>query len=188
MIDDLAGQLAIWWRKWDAQAAARGRPVKPVVEERAPWLVKRCRANFPNENPATWPRNAEEYYRRLRDDVAEQLREFVASNTSTGIRIDVVDLHGGPGVVVNPHSPYVAAAQQAIAAAFGKPAVLIREGGSMPIVANMVEKLGADVLLLGWGLDDDGAHSPNEKFCIQDYFHGIRASSHLWHELSQVQA
>ncbi len=120
--------------------------------------------------------------------VAEQLREFVASNTPEGIRIEVVDLHGGPGVVVNPHSPYIAAAQHAIAAAFGKQAVLIREGGSIPIVANMVEKLGADVLLLGWGLDDDGAHSPNEKFCIQDYFHGIRASGHLWHELSQVQA
>lgn len=120
--------------------------------------------------------------------VAQQLREFVAANTPTGIRIDVVDLHGGPGIVVNPHSPYIAAAQQAVATAFGKQAVLIREGGSIPIVANMVDKLGADVLLLGWGLDDDGAHSPNEKFCIQDYFHGIRASSHLWHELSQVQA
>ena len=120
--------------------------------------------------------------------VAEQLREFVASNTPEGIRIEVVDLHGGPGVVVNPHSPYIAAGQQAIAAAFGKQAVLIREGGSIPIVANMVEKLGADVLLLGWGLDDDGAHSPNEKFCIQDYFHGIKASSHLWYELSQVSA
>ena len=120
--------------------------------------------------------------------VAQQLREFVAANTPAGIRIDVVDLHGGPGIVVNPHSPYIAAAQQAVATAFGKQAVLIREGGSIPIVANMVDKLGADVLLLGWGLDDDGAHSPNEKFCIQDYFHGIRASSHLWHELSQVQA
>lgn len=118
--------------------------------------------------------------------VAQQLREFVAANTPTGIRIDVVDLHGGPGVVVNPESPYIAAAQKAVAEAFGKQAVLIREGGSIPIVADMVDKLGADVLLLGWGLDDDGAHSPNEKFNIEDYYHGIRASSHLWHELSKV--
>ncbi len=118
--------------------------------------------------------------------VAQQLKQFVAENTPAGIRIEVVDLHGGPGVVVNPHSPYIAAAQKAIAQAFGKSAVLIREGGSIPIVANMVDKLGADVLLLGWGLDDDGAHSPNEKFCIQDYFHGIRASSHLWQELAQL--
>jgi acetylornithine deacetylase/succinyl-diaminopimelate desuccinylase-like protein len=117
--------------------------------------------------------------------VAQQLREFVATHTPPGIRIEVVDLHGGTGVVVDPHSPSIAAAQRAIATAFGKEAVLIREGGSIPIVAQMVGKLGADVLLLGWGLDDDGAHSPNEKFCLADYFNGIRASSHLWHELSR---
>ncbi len=118
--------------------------------------------------------------------VASQFRQFVTANTPPGIRAEVIDLHGGPGVVVDPQSPFIAAAQQAIATAFGKQAVLIREGGSIPIVAQMVEQLGADVLLLGWGLDDDGAHSPNEKFCIADYFHGIRASSHLWHALAQV--
>lgn len=118
--------------------------------------------------------------------VAKQLKQFVAEHTPPGIRVEVVDLHGGPGIVVDPHSPYIGAAQQAIAAAFGRPAVLIREGGSIPIVAQMVEQLQADVLLLGWGLDDDGAHSPNEKFCVADFFHGIRASSHLWHELSLV--
>ncbi len=120
------------------------------------------------------------------ETVAAQLKQFVAENPPPGIRIEVKDLHGGRGVVVNPQSPYIAAAQTAIAHAFGKPAVLIREGGSIPIVAQMVEQLGADVLLLGWGLDDDGAHSPNEKFCIADYFSGIRASSHLWQELSQI--
>lgn len=116
--------------------------------------------------------------------VAEQLRQYVAAQAPSGVCVEVVDLHGGPGVVVDPHSPHIAAAQRAIATAFGKPAVLIREGGSIPIVAQMVERLGADVLLLGWGLDDDGAHSPNEKFCVADYYNGIRASSHLWHELT----
>jgi succinyl-diaminopimelate desuccinylase len=118
--------------------------------------------------------------------VGEQLRAFVAAHTPPGIRIEVVDLHGGTGVVVDPHSPFVAAAQRAIEPAFGKSAVLIREGGSIPIVAQMVERLGADVLLLGWGLDDDGAHSPNEKFCVADFFAGIRASSRLWSELAAV--
>ncbi|MCA9133506.1 MAG: M20/M25/M40 family metallo-hydrolase, partial [Planctomycetales bacterium] len=120
------------------------------------------------------------------ETVAQQLRQFVAENTPPGIAIEVRDLHGGPGLVVDPHSPYIAAAQQAIDTAFGKSAVLIREGGSIPIVAQMVEQLGADVLLLGWGMDDDGAHSPNEKFSIQDYFQGIRASSHLWYALAQI--
>ncbi|QDV27098.1 dipeptidase [Aureliella helgolandensis] len=119
-------------------------------------------------------------------EVAEQLAQFVAENTPPGIRIEVVDLHGGPGVVVNPQSPFIAAAQKAVTGAFGKPAVLIREGGSIPIVSSMVERLGADVLLLGWGLSDDGAHSPNEKFNIADYYLGIRASAHLWQHLATV--
>jgi acetylornithine deacetylase/succinyl-diaminopimelate desuccinylase-like protein len=118
--------------------------------------------------------------------VTEQLRQFIADNTPPGIRIELIDLHGGPGIVVEPRSPFIAAAQNAVSEAFGKPAVLIREGGSIPIVAGMVERLGADVLLLGWGLDDDGAHSPNEKFCIADYYRGIRASGHLWHHLAEV--
>ncbi len=81
----------------------------------------------------------------------------------------------------------MAAATHAIKDAFGKPPVLIREGGSIPIVAAMVEATGADVLLLGWGLEDDGAHSPNEKFCIADFYRGIRASTYLWHHLSCIQ-
>lgn len=121
-------------------------------------------------------------------EVTAQLKEFIAAHTPPGIRIELLDLHGGPGVVVDPNSPYIAAAQSAVSAAFGKSAVLIREGGSIPIVAGMVERLGADVLLLGWGLEDDGAHSPNEKFCIADFYRGIRASSHLWMHLAECRS
>ncbi len=117
--------------------------------------------------------------------VAQQLKQFVQQNALPGVHVKVVELHGGNGVVVDPESRSIAAAQKAIAAGFGKPAVLIREGGSIPIVAEFVKVLGADVLLLGWGLNDDGAHSPNEKFCIEDYYRGIRASSYLWHYLAQ---
>ncbi|MFN3190400.1 MAG: dipeptidase [Aureliella sp.] len=121
-------------------------------------------------------------------EVARQFEAFVRENTPPGISIELVDLHGGPGVVVDPSSPFISAAKNAVATAFGKEPVLIREGGSIPIVADMVAKLGADVLLLGWGLNDDGAHSPDEKFKIEDYYRGIRASSHLWHELSMVKS
>ncbi|MCA9127171.1 MAG: dipeptidase [Planctomycetales bacterium] len=119
-------------------------------------------------------------------EVALQLQQFVDSHTPAGVRVEVIDLHGGPGVVVDPHSPFIAAAQSSIQTAFGTAPVLIREGGSIPIVAAMKDKLEADVLLLGWGLDDDGAHSPNEKFKIADFYRGIRASTHLWHHLAEV--
>ncbi len=119
-------------------------------------------------------------------EVTKQFRQFLDQHQPTGVRVELIELHGGSGVVVDPQSPYVAAAQLALATAFGKSAVLIREGGSIPIVAQMVQHLKADVLLLGWGLDDDGAHSPNEKFHLADYYRGIHASSHLWHHLAQV--
>jgi acetylornithine deacetylase/succinyl-diaminopimelate desuccinylase-like protein len=119
--------------------------------------------------------------------VAEQLKAFLADHQPTGVRMELIELHGGPGVVVDPRSPYMAAATEALSEAFGTPPVLIREGGSIPIVAEMVAATGADVLLLGWGLEDDGAHSPNEKFHIADFYRGIRASSHLWQHLAGVR-
>lgn len=117
-------------------------------------------------------------------EIKKLVEKFVADNTPTGIRSELIDLHGGPGVVVDPNSPYVAAASKAVETAFGNPPVLIREGGSIPIVADMVDLLGCDCLLLGWGLEDDGMHSPNEKFNIADFYRGIRASAHLWQHLA----
>ena len=125
----------------------------------------------PNQDPAT---------------VAKQFQEFVANFKQPGIRFEVKDLHGGPGVVIDPDSPFMKAGERAVTSAFGKSPVLMREGGSIPIVADMVQRTQAAVLLLGWGLDDDNAHSPNEKFAVEDYYRGIRASAHLWQELSQI--
>ena len=80
------------------------------------------------------------------------------------------------------------AASQAISEAFGRTPVLIREGGSIPIVSNFQQALGCDCLLLGWGLSDDNAHSPDEKFRIRDYYNGIHASSLLWKYLANARA
>lgn len=116
--------------------------------------------------------------------VGKQLREFIASHSPPGVSVEVLDLHGGAGVVVDPNSRFMKGATRAIEEGFEKSPVLIREGGSIPIVAQMVAALQCDVLLMGWGLDDDGAHSPNEKFCLEDYYRGIRASSRLWQYLA----
>jgi succinyl-diaminopimelate desuccinylase len=116
--------------------------------------------------------------------VGKQLRQFIASHTPRGVRVEVIDLHGGRGVVVDPNSKFMKGAVAAVEEGFGVKPVLIREGGSIPIVAQMVDALDCDVLLIGWGLDDDGAHSPNEKFCLADFYRGIRASSRLWHHLA----
>ena len=64
--------------------------------------------------------------------------------------------------------------------------MFIREGGSIPIVNTFAEALDADVLLLGWGQNDDNPHSPNEKFSLADFHRGIAASAALWHELAAI--
>ncbi|HWB00388.1 MAG TPA: M20/M25/M40 family metallo-hydrolase, partial [Pirellulales bacterium] len=103
-----------------------------------------------------------------------------------GIEMQLTSYHAAPGVVVSLDSPYVAAAARAIEAGFGTAPVYIREGGSIPVVSTFKDKLGVDTLLLGWGLNDDNTHAPNEKFCLADFHRGIRASAFLWDELGNV--
>jgi succinyl-diaminopimelate desuccinylase len=103
-----------------------------------------------------------------------------------GIQMELVDFHGAPGVVVPLDSPFVAAAERAIEEGFGTRPVFMREGGSIPVVGTFHDLLGVDTLLLGWGLDDDNTHSPNEKFSLADFHRGIKASAHLWQHLGAL--
>ncbi|HET6881550.1 MAG TPA: dipeptidase [Pirellulales bacterium] len=102
-----------------------------------------------------------------------------------GIKMELLAYHGAPGVVVPLDSPYVQAAARAIEHGFGRAPVYIREGGSIPVVSTFRQQLGVDTLLLGWGLNDDNTHSPNEKFRLVDFHRGIKASARLWEELGQ---
>ena len=95
--------------------------------------------------------------------------------------------HGAEAYLVSPRSREAQAALRALKAAFGCPPVLMREGGSIPIVNDFKKILGADSLLLGLGLPDDNAHSPNEKFNLDCFAKGQAMSAHLWQELSKVE-
>jgi acetylornithine deacetylase/succinyl-diaminopimelate desuccinylase-like protein len=120
--------------------------------------------------------------------LSQSLKQFLEARVPPGIRMELVDFHGAPGVVVPLESPYIGAAAKAIEAGFGRAPVYIREGGSIPIVNTFARELDADVLLLGWGQNDDNTHSPNEKFSLADYQRGIKASAHLWSELAKLPA
>ena len=104
-----------------------------------------------------------------------------------GVRWNLTPDHGAPGMLASTDSQFVHAANRAIESAFGVLPVLIREGGSIPIVTRFQEVLRCDCLLLGWGLSDDNAHSPNEKFRVDDYHRGIRASAMLWDEIGKLK-
>jgi acetylornithine deacetylase/succinyl-diaminopimelate desuccinylase-like protein len=103
-----------------------------------------------------------------------------------GAKLEFRIWHGCPAFVFDPTSRYMAAAKNAIATAFGVEPVMIREGGSIPVVASFQSLLGLDTLLLGWGQNSDNLHGPNEHFHLADFRRGIRASAHLWHELCVV--
>jgi succinyl-diaminopimelate desuccinylase len=119
--------------------------------------------------------------------ITASLRSFLQSLLPPGITMELIDFHGAPASITPLESPYMDAAARAIERGFGKRPVFIREGGSIPIVTNFQRELGADTLLLGWGLDDDNTHSPNEKFCLADFHRGIKASACLWDELSNLK-
>jgi succinyl-diaminopimelate desuccinylase len=120
--------------------------------------------------------------------VAAGLRRRLEELLPRGIRMELVEHHGAPGIVMPLDSPYLQAAAAAIDTGFERRPVFIREGGSIPIVNTFAEVLKADVLLLGWGQNDDNPHSPNEKFSLADFHRGIRASAALWQQLAEIKS
>jgi acetylornithine deacetylase/succinyl-diaminopimelate desuccinylase-like protein len=107
--------------------------------------------------------------------VLAAVKDWVATNTPEGIQTEVRVLSGAnPGLLVNPHHPAIDAAAKAFSETLGKPTVFVRGGGSIPIVGDFARELGIPTVLMGFGLPDDGLHSPNEKFRIANYYLGIR--------------
>ena len=108
------------------------------------------------------------------DEVFGWLKKAVKQHIPAGYAVRLVNLHGGRGVAVNPDNSYIQAATAALSAIYGREPVFMREGGSIPIAALFDAVLGAPVVLMGFGLPDDGAHAPNEKFSLEQFRLGMR--------------
>ncbi len=117
---------------------------------------------------------------RIRKIVCDYLKKICPPT----VRLDIEAGHGAEAYFVSPTSPRAQAALRALHAAFHCKPVLLREGGSIPIVNEFKKILGADSLLLGLGLPDDNSHSPDEKFSLNCFEGGQRMSALLWQELS----
>ena len=100
------------------------------------------------------------------------------------VRMEIQAGHGAEPYLVSPTGPQAQAALRALKLAFGYEPVLMREGGSIPIVNDFKKVLGVDTLLLGLALPDDNAHSPNEKFDLGCFEKGQMMSAYLWRELA----
>jgi len=95
------------------------------------------------------------------------------SITPEGVRVKVRSLHGGEGYVAPINTPAYLAASKACEETFGKKPIPVRSGGSIPIVADFEEVLEVKSILLGFGLDSDAIHSPNENYPLFNFFKGI---------------
>jgi acetylornithine deacetylase/succinyl-diaminopimelate desuccinylase-like protein len=113
------------------------------------------------------------------DEVLAQFKQFVTDRLPAGATATFADFARAPGIEVNVDSPYVRSALAALAEEYGKPALLMGCGGSIPVVTSLRSILGVDSLLMGFGLEDDQVHSPNEKFEETCFHHGIRSHARL---------
>jgi acetylornithine deacetylase/succinyl-diaminopimelate desuccinylase-like protein len=102
------------------------------------------------------------------------------------VRLEILGGHGAEPYLVSPTGPLAGAALRALKGAFGCEPILMREGGSIPIVTDFKKVLGAESLLLGLALPDANAHSPNESFSLDAFARGMKMSALLWPELARA--
>ena len=96
------------------------------------------------------------------------------------VKVKVTPHHGGEGVVIPTDFPAYLAAKNAMETTFGKTPIPVRSGGSIPIVPMFEEVLGLKTILLGFGLDSDVIHSPNEHFGLFNFYKGIETIPHFY--------
>ncbi len=114
-------------------------------------------------------------------------REHVERVAPPGVRIEIDSIQGGPATLIQAEGPVMDAAMEALEQEWGARPVRVREGGSIPIVATFAEVLAVPVLLMGFGLDDDRLHSPNEKFDVPNFYSGIRTIVRFLDRLAEVE-
>jgi acetylornithine deacetylase/succinyl-diaminopimelate desuccinylase-like protein len=129
-----------------------------------------CRL-VPNQNPL---------------NIRKVVTDYIKKICPPTMRLELEAGHGAEAYYVSPTGAHAQAALRALQAAFGREPVLLREGGSIPIVNEFKKILGSDTLLLGLGLPEDNAHSPNEKFDLDNFENGQRMSALLWQELNKT--
>jgi acetylornithine deacetylase/succinyl-diaminopimelate desuccinylase-like protein len=107
------------------------------------------------------------------DEIAAIFQQHFESIALASVKVKVTAHHGGEPVVTPKDSKAYQAAAKAIQTTFGKEPIPTRGGGSIPIIALFEKILGLKTVLMGFGLDNDNIHSPNEKYDVANYFKGI---------------
>ncbi|UCS94652.1 dipeptidase [Echinicola marina] len=119
-------------------------------------------------------------------EIAELFQKHFESLAPDSVKVKVTPHHGGKPAVVPTNSVGYQAAEAAVETVFGKKAIPTREGGSVPITSLFQEELGLDPILLGFGLDTDAIHSPNEHYGIKNYLLGIETIVQYFKEFKKL--
>jgi acetylornithine deacetylase/succinyl-diaminopimelate desuccinylase-like protein len=119
------------------------------------------------------------------EKILASFKKFVADHTPAGIETQVRVLSFGPAIMVNPDHHAIQVAARAFSDILGRETVYIRSGGSIPIVGDFATHLGIPTILMGFGLPDDGLHSPNEKYKVSNYYAGIMTIAHFLEQYGQ---
>lgn len=115
------------------------------------------------------------------DEITEKFKTHFEKIAPKSVKVKVTPHHGGLPYVTDIHSKGYKAADKAIQQSFGKAAIPVRSGGSIPIVSLFETELGAKSILMGFGLDSDAIHSPNEHYGLFNYFKGIETIPYFYH-------
>ena len=117
---------------------------------------------------------------QLDEEITEKFTKFFESIAPKSVKVKVMPHHGGEPYVSPTDIPAYQAASKAMENTYGKKPVPVRSGGSIPIVALFEAELGVKSILMGFGLDSDAIHSPNEHYGIFNYLKGIETIPHFF--------
>lgn len=121
------------------------------------------------------------------DEISEKFQKHFESIAPDYVKVKVKPHHGGEPVVTPTNIPAYKAASEAIVKAFGKEPIPTRGGGSIPIIALFEEILGLKTVLMGFGLDSDAIHSPNESYGIENFLKGIETITYFHEEYAKMK-
>ena len=112
--------------------------------------------------------------------IKAQAEAYIKSLIPPGITMELTYSQGSGGMVAPLDGKFIQAASAVLEQVYGVKPLYVRDGGSIPIVAKLRDRLNAEATLVGFGLDDDGIHSPNEKFNLDSFFNAVKTSALLW--------
>ncbi|MFZ5827397.1 MAG: dipeptidase [Bacillota bacterium] len=148
----------------------QGEGTKTVIPARAGAKIT-CRL-VPDQDPA-----------RVMDAIEAHLKQ----HCPPGITLEFVREEGGAPACITPiDHPAIRAAMAALAEAYGKESRFIRSGGSIPVVGTFTKVLGIPSVLMGFGLEEENFHAPNEHFHLENFDTGMRALYSYWYKLAQA--